>query len=102
MCLPQQVAFTAPSAILSVALFFAVCTLLFVGGIPSTIATALRLFLFAGIFGAGISFVGMEYFLFRFDDSHPDATDCLVLGNAIPFTWGRSLLLHRVFAFKRT
>jgi len=59
------------SAALSVALFFGCCAILFVGGIPSTIALVLRPFLLAGVLGAAITFVGMEYFLFRFDDSHP-------------------------------
>jgi hypothetical protein len=59
------------SATLSVALFFGWCALLFVGGIPSTIAPVMRLLLLAGVLGAGITFVGMEFFLFRFDDSHP-------------------------------
>src|SRR3984893_7147830 len=59
------------SAALSVALFFGCCALLFVGEIPSAIAPVLTLFLLAGVLGGGITFVGMEYFLFRFDDSHP-------------------------------
>jgi hypothetical protein len=58
------------SAALSVALFFGWWAL-FVGGIPSTIAPVVRLLLLAGVLGAGITFVGMEFFLFRFDDSHP-------------------------------
>jgi hypothetical protein len=59
------------SAALSVALFFGWCIILFVGGIPPTIAPLVRLFLLAGVLEAGITFVGMEFFLFRFDDSHP-------------------------------
>ena len=59
------------SAALSVALFFSWWAILFVGGIPSTIAPVVRLLLVAGALGAGITFVGMEFFLFRFDDSHP-------------------------------
>lgn len=58
------------SAALSVALFFGWCGLLLVG-VPSTIASVVRLLLFAGVLGAGITFVGMEFFLFRFDDSPP-------------------------------
>ncbi len=58
------------SAALSVALFFGWCAILFVGGIPSTVAPVVRLLLLAGVLGAGITFVGMEFFLFRFDDSH--------------------------------
>jgi hypothetical protein len=59
------------SAALSVALFFGWWAILFVGGIPSAIAPVVRLLLLAGVLGAGITFVGMEFFLFRFDDSHP-------------------------------
>ena len=68
---PTAVRVYRTSAALSVALFFGCCALLFVGEIPSTIAPVLRLFLLAGVLGGGITFVGMEYFLFRFDDSHP-------------------------------
>ena len=59
------------SAGLSAALFFGWWTLLVVGGIPQTLAPIVRPLLFAGVVGAGITFVGMEFFLFRFDDSHP-------------------------------
>ncbi len=59
------------SASLSVALFFGWWTILVIGGIPETIAPVVRALLLAGIVGAGITFVGMEFFLFRFDDSHP-------------------------------
>lgn len=59
------------SASLSVALFLGWWTILVVGGIPETIAPVARLLLLAGVLGAGITFVGMEFFLFRFDDSHP-------------------------------
>jgi hypothetical protein len=56
------------SAALSIALFSAI---LFVGGIPLAIAPLVKLLLFAGVLGAAITLVGMEFFLFRFDDSHP-------------------------------
>jgi hypothetical protein len=59
------------SATLSVALFFGLWVIAFEGGIPETIAPVARPLLFAGALGAGITFVGMEYFLFRFDDSRP-------------------------------
>ena len=59
------------SAALSIALFFGWWAILFVGGIPSAIAPLVRVFLFAGVLGAAITLVGMEFFLFRFDDSHP-------------------------------
>ena len=59
------------SAALSITLFFGWWAILFVGGIPSAIAPLVRVFLFAGVLGAAITLVGMEFFLFRFDDSHP-------------------------------
>lgn len=59
------------SAALSVVLFFAWWAILFAGGIPSTIAPAVRLLVLVGVLGAGTTLVGMEFFLFRFDDSHP-------------------------------
>jgi hypothetical protein len=59
------------SASLSVALFFGLWVIAFEGGIPEAIAPVARLLLFAGALGTGITFVGMEYFLFRIDDSHP-------------------------------
>jgi len=59
------------SAALSIALFFGWWAILFVGGIPSAIAPLVKLLLFAGVLGAAITLVGMEFFLFRFDDSHP-------------------------------
>jgi hypothetical protein len=59
------------SASLSVALFFGLWVVLFQGAIADTSAPFARLLLFVGALGAGITFVGMEYFLFRFDDSHP-------------------------------
>jgi hypothetical protein len=34
-------------------------------------ASVVRLFLFAGVVGAGVAVGGMEFFLFRFNDSHP-------------------------------
>ncbi len=59
------------SASLSVALFFGWWAILMVGRIADTIAPVVRLLLLAGVLGAGITIVGMEFFLFRFDDSHP-------------------------------
>jgi hypothetical protein len=59
------------SAAFSVALLFSWWALLFVGEIPSTIAPVVRPLLLAGVLGAGITLVGMEFFLFRFDESHP-------------------------------
>jgi hypothetical protein len=59
------------SALLSLALFFGWWAILVVGRIPETLAPVVRLFLLVGVLGAGITIVGMEFFLFRFDDSHP-------------------------------
>ena len=59
------------SASLSLALFFGIWLTLFEGGIPEPMAAVVRLLFFAGALGAGITFAGMEFFLFRFDDSHP-------------------------------
>ena|SRR5215831_4782374 len=59
------------SALLSLALFFGWWAILVVGQIPETLVPVVRLFLLVGVLGAGITIVGMEFFLFRFDDSHP-------------------------------
>jgi hypothetical protein len=59
------------SASLSVALFFGWWTILIAGGIAGSMALLVRLLLLVGVLGAGITIVGMEFFLFRFDDSHP-------------------------------
>jgi len=59
------------SASLSLALFFGMWLTFFEGGIPELMAAVARLLFFAGALGAGITLVGMEFFLFRFDDSHP-------------------------------
>jgi hypothetical protein len=40
-------------------------------GIPPQVQPMVRPLVFVGVLGAGTTFVGMEYFLFRFDDSHP-------------------------------
>jgi len=37
--------------------------------IPASLTPLVQPLLFLGVLGAGITFVGMEYFLFRFDDS---------------------------------
>jgi hypothetical protein len=58
------------SASLSVALFIGWCAIL-IAGIPGSIAPVVRLLLLAGVLGAGITIVGMEFFLSRFDASHP-------------------------------
>jgi hypothetical protein len=59
------------SASLSVALFFGWWAILVVGGIAETISPVVRLLLLVGVLGAGITIVGMQFFLFRFDNSHP-------------------------------
>jgi hypothetical protein len=59
------------SAYLSIALLLRWWIVLDVGGVPPLLAPVARLLVFAGVLGAGITLIGMEYFLFRFDDSHP-------------------------------
>jgi len=44
-------------------------TILIQWPIPEKLESLVRLFLLLGILGAGITLVGMEYFLFRFDES---------------------------------
>jgi hypothetical protein len=58
------------SACVSVALFFGFLAVTLEGGSSEAIAPVARLLLFPGALGAGITVVGMEYFFFRFDDSH--------------------------------
>jgi hypothetical protein len=41
-----------------------------VGEIPRNLGPVIKLLLLASIVGAAITAVGMEFFLFRFDDSH--------------------------------
>ena len=57
------------AAALSLALFFFMVAVRFEGGIPHNLVPILKLPLFAGILGAAITTVGMEYFFFGFDNS---------------------------------
>lgn len=57
------------AAVLSIVLFFTLCVVLFVDEIPAVLAPILKLLLLAGILGAAITIVAMEYFLFGFDKS---------------------------------
>lgn len=59
------------SAALSLALFLGWWAVLVMGRVPEPLAPIVRLLFLAGVLGAGITLVGMEFFLFRFDDSHP-------------------------------
>jgi hypothetical protein len=59
------------SAYTSTALFVGLVSVLVEGGVPASMAPFARTFLFFGVIGAGITLVGMECFLFRFDGSHP-------------------------------
>jgi hypothetical protein len=59
------------SAALSITSFVALWFVFFDAGMPRAVAPFARLLLFAGALGTCTTFVGMEYFLFRFDDSHP-------------------------------
>jgi hypothetical protein len=58
------------AAYLSIMLFLFWCYTLF-EGVPLAYRPFARLLVFAGVLGAGTVLVGMEYFLFRFDQSHP-------------------------------
>ena len=55
---------------LSILLFF-LSSYATVQGVPGQYLPVIRALVFAGVAGAGTSLVGMEYFLFRFDESHP-------------------------------
>jgi hypothetical protein len=58
------------AAYLSIMLFLFWCYTIF-EGVPLANRPLARFIVFAGVLGAGTVFVGMEYFLFRFDQSHP-------------------------------
>jgi hypothetical protein len=57
------------AATLSLGLFFFLIVVRLRGGIPETLVPILRLPLFAGVLGAAITMVAMEYFFFGFDNS---------------------------------
>jgi hypothetical protein len=57
------------AAVASLSLYPIVIALM-MGEIPRILTPALRPLLLASIVGSGITVVGMEFFLFRFDDSH--------------------------------
>ena len=57
------------AAALSLALFFFLVVVRFKGAIPDTLVPVLKLPLLAGVLGAAITMVAMEYFLFGFDNS---------------------------------
>ncbi|HET7890467.1 MAG TPA: hypothetical protein VFL34_03040 [Candidatus Sulfotelmatobacter sp.] len=95
------------SAALSVGLFFGCWALLSGNGIPLTIAPIVRVLLLVGALGAGITFVGMEFFLFRFDDSHPLKQVVWFLVMLFPFlgaalyyfiVYSRSTVLRNAYA----
>jgi len=58
------------SAVLSMVLFISI-PVFRLNGIPELIVPMVRPLLFAGAIGAATTLVGMEFFLFRFDNSHP-------------------------------
>jgi hypothetical protein len=58
------------AAYLSITLFVLWCYTLS-EGVPRAYVPFVRVLVLAGVLGAGTVFVGMEYFLFRFDQSHP-------------------------------
>lgn len=57
------------AASLSLALFFLLIVVRFTRGVPESLAPSVKLLLLAGILGAAITIVAMEYFLFGFDSS---------------------------------
>ena len=57
------------AASLSLALFFFILAVRFMGGVPASLVPILKLPLFAGVLGAATTMVAMEYFLFGFDNS---------------------------------
>jgi len=57
------------AAYLSIMLFVLWCYTLS-EGVPRAFAPFVRVLVFAGVLGAGTVLIGMEYFLFRFDQSH--------------------------------
>ena len=57
------------AAALSLGLFFFMIVVRFEGGIPDNLVPILKVPLFAGVLGAAITMVGMEYFFFGFDNS---------------------------------
>jgi hypothetical protein len=42
-----------------------------IGGIPDSLRSVVRPLILVGVLGAGITLVGMEFFLIRFDSSRP-------------------------------
>ncbi len=59
------------AAYASIALFLGFVWVVLEGGIPASLAPFARPLLFVGVLGTATTLVGMEYFLFRFDNSHP-------------------------------
>jgi hypothetical protein len=58
------------AARLSFVLFVPMVAVLYYGGIPHLIRPVMRLLLLIGAAGTATTAIGMEYFLFRFDNSH--------------------------------
>lgn len=57
------------AASLSLALFLFMVAVKFTGGVQESLVPIARLLLRAGVLGAAVTMVAMEYFLFGFDDS---------------------------------
>lgn len=71
--IPKKVLICTPGMIRDSesALFFGLWAVQLEGGIAESIAPVTRLLLFAGVLGYVTTMAGMEFFLFRFDNSHP-------------------------------
>jgi hypothetical protein len=81
------------------------------GGIPPDLRPLARMLVFAGVVGAGVTIVGMEYFLFRFDNSHPLKQVLWFLIMLIPLVgaplycfivYSRSEVLHETYGRRPT
>jgi hypothetical protein len=59
------------SAIISLLFFIGISAAVVQGGLPEIDPAIARTVVLIGALGAGITSVGMLYFLVRFDDSHP-------------------------------
>jgi hypothetical protein len=70
------------------------------GGIPDSFVPILKLPLFAGVLGAAITTVAMEYFLFGFDNSSAIKKILWFCVMLLPLL-GPALLLHGLLALRR-
>jgi len=98
------------AAVVSLTVYASLVALIVYGPIP-----ALKQFLFVGVLATAINGTGMEFFLFRFDDSpaweanplvlridlHPDRTSSLLFSGVFAFEGGSECPCHCRRCFKR-